>query len=212
MKTNTTIIRWIAVALTGAILAGCTLAPSAPPPEDHFYRLPDPHPGVLDVPVVQGTIGVAPLRAAGLYLERTMLYIDAGSPLEVRRYHYRYWFTAPGDLIQGHLADALRVAGVARKVIRYEPGAPVQGLVSGSIERFERINGPDGDQVRVALNLVYGDADRRRPPVVHQTYAITRPVSGRGTEDAVTAFGAALDRIYADFIHDLTVSMREDHP
>jgi cholesterol transport system auxiliary component len=213
MKPTRKIRRCALMALTAITLAGCALAAPAPAPEDHFYRLPPPSTAeIYNAPLVRGTLGVAPLHAEGLYQERSILYIDAASPLEIHRYHYRYWFTVPGNLIQGHLADALIASGIAAKVIRYQPGAAVKGLVSGTIERFERVTGRGSDQARVTLTLTYGDTDQLHTPLLNKAYSATAPISGHAMDDAVAAFGTALNQIYNEFIHDLASTLKPDHP
>lgn len=204
--------RYIVMAHAAITLAACSLTTPTPAPEDHFYRLPQPHPAqTLAAPLVRGTLGVAPLRAEGLYQERSILYIDAATPLEIHRYHYRYWFTAPGNLIQGHLVDALMSTGIAAKVIRYVPGAAAQGLVGGTIERFERLTGHGSDQARVTLNLTYSDTAHPNLPMLNKTYTATAPITGHAMEDAAAAFGTALNQIYNDFVHDLAAMLKMDH-
>lgn len=206
MKQGRSVIKRLLACCTVTTLTACTLA-GAPVPENHYYRLPAPHPAaVLDRRLIHGTLGVSPLRAVGLYQDRAILYVDSRSPLELHRYYYRFWMAPPGELIQMNLIDYLRTAGVARKVTRHEPGTPVNGLISGTIERFERRTGNRHDQVAVTLELKYGGADQQQPPVLLKTYAVTVPARSGAMEDIVAAFGAALNRIYDRFLHDLSAA------
>lgn len=191
-------------------VTACSIAPAIP--EDHYYRLPSPHRvEALAHPVIHGTVGVAPLHARGLYQERAILYVNGDSPLELHLYHYRFWTESPAHLIQDHVVEYLRKAGIADKVVRYEPGVSTDRLVSGSIDRFERLVGAH-DRVIVSLELRYGDADRLQPPEWTKTYTVTEPVQNRTVPAVATAFGAALDRVCQAFVRDLARVPRKGHP
>ena len=101
----TELITLLTLVLLG--LVGCVSQTSVP--EDHYYRLPEIKPEkTLSQPILNGAIGIAQLRAEGLYLERTLLYIDPTQPLEVRRYHYRHWIKVPTQLLHDSMLAYMR--------------------------------------------------------------------------------------------------------
>lgn len=184
-------------------MAACSV--TQPLPEDHYYRLPQPKVGqALDQPLIRGTLGVAPLTARGLYQERAILYTDARSPLELHLYHYHFWDESPGHLIQEHMVNYLKAVRIADKVVRYEPGEDADTVVSGYIDRFERLVGGKRDRVAVAVEIQYGGTDPLSAPTWDKTYAVTLPVDHGNMEGVAMAFGRALDRICREFIGDLS--------
>lgn len=191
---------WATLALAG-VLAGC--ARQAPVPANHFYRLAvAPPKTALAKPVLSGVLGVAPPVAHGLRGERAMLYVDARRPLEVRRYHYHFWVDTPPRLLQQQLIAYLRAAHVARQVVSSDSSAGTRELVTGRLLRFERLQGADGVQAVVAmeLDLQGGRSGNVRRIGVYRAEVRARD---RSMYASVEAFNQAVARVYAAFVRDL---------
>jgi ABC-type uncharacterized transport system auxiliary subunit len=192
---------WITGLLLVVTLAGCMSQP--PVPADRFYRLtaPDPTPAAAQ-PAFAGTLGVAPLDSDGLHSERALLYVDRQRPLELRRYHYHFWADPPPQLIQSQLLRYLRRAGIAANVVRGDSPPTVDYLVSGRLQRFERIVGKEQVEVAVAMELGV-DRGHHGGPGWHASYQATVAAKGRSMYATVQAYNVAFGRICADFLQDL---------
>lgn len=191
----------ILALLLAVTLAGCASQP--PVPADRFYRLtvPDPTPATKQ-PVFAGTLGVAPLDSDGLHSERALLYVDQQHPLELRRYHYHFWADPPPQLIQSQLLILLRGAGIARNVVRSDSPLTVDYLVSGRLQRFERIVGKK--QVKVAVAMELGvDRGPRGGDGWHASYQAVVGADGRSMYATVQAYNEAFGRICTEFLRDL---------
>lgn len=190
--------RLSAVALT-VLLGGCI--PQVPEvPEDRFYRLGEPTvPADLTAPRFERTVIVARPVTDGLHTERAILYAEADEPLRILRHNYDLWADSPPVLIQAHLVDFLRRAGVAERVVRSESAVQRGLLIEPRLERFERILGSDGGAVVVALEFMVRDD---REPLI-AGYQVRRPVRDDGVYAAVEAFEAALVEIYSRLLRDL---------
>lgn len=189
--------------LLWSIAAGCG-GPS-PVPTDHFYRLPEVKADSLDRPVLAGSLSVAPFGAGGLYNERSILYVEGDQPLELKRYRYHLWNNTPGYLLQQHLADYLKNAGIAEQVVIFQPGFETGHKLGGNIAHFERVVGNGVDQVKVSLNFLlisHGNLAWERE------YQVSVPVQGGGVHDSVEAFGAALQQIYDALVQEIGQSSR----
>lgn len=187
-----------------AVQAACSLIPTSPIPQDHYYRLPDAAPvRVYARPPLGGIVGVRALRGVGLYQEQAMDFVQAGRPLELHQYNYRLWVEPPTHLVQDQLVDYLRAAHAAPKVLRYRPGQGMAAVVSGDIERFERVVGKRRDEVVVALMLEYGPPDQFLPRRLSQRYVAKAAVAGHSIDAVARAFGKALDSISARFLADV---------
>jgi len=187
-----------------ALISGCAGRTNVP--DDHFYQLPEilPTNSFNDYPV-NGTVGVAPLHSDGLHGERAILYIDSKLPLELHRYHYHHWTESPPRLIRESLLKYLRESRLAPSVIRYEPGGQVDGVISGKLIHFERITGPDGIKVEVALELEYNNQKLHQS--WHEEYNITLPVKNSSLHNTIEVFGAALQKIFDVFTSDLASNL-----
>lgn len=187
--------------LLAVALAGCMSQP--PVPTDRYYRLtpPDPAPAAAQ-PVFAGTLGVAPLDSDGLHSERALLYVDQQRPLELRRYHYHFWADPPPQLVQSQLLNYLRRAGIARNVVRSDSPVTVDHLVSGRLQRFERIVGKS--QVKVAVAMELGvDRGARGGPGWRASYQAVVAAKDRSMYATVQAYNVAFGRICAEFLGDL---------
>jgi cholesterol transport system auxiliary component len=105
-------------------------------------------------------------------------------------------------MLQRRLIATLRDAGVSRIVTDRLPNEVDALRIEGRVERFERIQTASGWTVAVGVSL---RADRRdgKPPLVLREYSQELPAGGDSIRDSVAAMGAAVDRIYADFVRDL---------
>lgn len=187
--------------LVAAVLLSACVGQLPELPEDRYYRLGQPAvPAGLQAPDLGASVAVARPFSDGLHMERTILYAEADQPLQVMRHHYDLWADSPPVLIQEHLVDFLRAAGVARRVVRSDSGFERALLIEPRLERFERILAPGGDSVVVALEFtVRGE---RGAPIIH-SYELRRPVDGQGMYATVQAFDAALVEIYTRLLRDL---------
>ena len=191
-----------AAAALAAVLSGC-FGQLPQVPEDRFYRLGEPAlPAEVPKPDIDGSIAVARPYSDGLHTERAILYATAEQPLRVMRHHYDFWADSPPVLVQEHLVEFLRRAGVGDSVVRSESALDRALLIEPRLERFERMlgTGDDGDQVAVALEFTI--RGKHQEPLV-TGYRVRQPVRGEGMYATVQAFDAALTDIYLRLLRDL---------
>ena len=174
-------------------------------PEDHFYRLAElPAPEKLSSPLVD-VLAISTLQSDALLRERAILYSEAQTPLTIRRYHYHFWTHVPGQLIQEQMLDQLRAAGVARSVIRYGEQPRVDAVVEGYLKRFERLVGNGRPRAALALELVYRKRAQDSEPLI-RTYEVVETATNDSMHATVTAFSAALHKVYAAFTAELAAT------
>lgn len=193
---------YIMLLLIGMIsISGC-VGRGAAVPDDHFYQLPEILPEkTFDDHLVNNTIAVEPFRSDGLHGERAILYVNSQRPLELQRYHYYHWTASPPRLIQESLLKYLRKSRLARNVVRHDPVKQVDGIISGTLLHFERITGPGGIKVDVALELEYDD--QKLHQTWHKEYHVTLPVRNSSLHATIEGFGSALQQIFDTFVEEL---------
>ena len=178
------------------LLAAC--GSPGPAPEDHFYRLPDPaaeFQGGLNAEVIL----VEPFSVSGLVRERPIMFMQSADSVELERYNYHLWYESPGYMLQQHLADYLRSAGLADSVTTSR-NLPPDVVISGELYEFMHIRDSNGGgEVIVKLELMLRHRHDRE---VHwqALYNEQETVNGNDMNAVVAAFGSALDRIYQDFL------------
>ena len=184
----------LVMAAVGLSLVSC-MSPKQLP-EDRYYRLPLYQGDAAVNFVLVGTVGVARIETLGLLNERSILYSDQQSPLELMRYHYHHWQEAPATLIQKNLRAYLERGGSAHSAVLYEPGHRVDQLIVGRLLQFERQLTGGGAQVVVQLELGL----EQQAGKTYQAEAVCRDKSMPATAEA---FGRALEGIYRDFLDDI---------
>jgi len=175
-------------------------------PEDHYYLLPVEKTNVsrLDRPAVD-TVAVAQITGHGLYRERSLLYIDAKKPLELKQYHYRHWVKAPMYLLQDDIVALFRQVNYAKDVSHYDAKNASDVIVKGRLLNFEQIIASTQSTVNVSIefevtkNLPDGGKKWRK------VYEIREKAEGQSIHKIVEAFGRALSKIYSIFLSDLEV-------
>lgn len=173
-------------------------------PEDRFYRLPDIHIDHANKkPVFSKALVVGKISAEGLYHERSMLYIDASHPLELRRYHYQYWTQTPSNLLQQYLIDYLHAVNASKRIVATQGiGDKNLGIIKGRLLRFERVMKPDKTTIQVSLVLQYHELGQTR--LFEHEYQRDVAAADQSMQATVIAYSEALQQIFTAFLHDLT--------
>lgn len=198
MRTSTTIRAALASALLA--LAGCG-APTVP--DFTYFRLPRPQPLELaTAPLFAEPLVIDAFGADGLYADQALIYaLDPGAQ-QLRQYHYQLWTDPPTRVLQRRLIALLRESKIARQVTDELPASTPAIRISGIILRFDRVPATTGGwNAVVALKLRADGRDGQ--PLVDDYYRAEQAASGNDIKSTVDAYGAALDRIYAQFHADL---------
>jgi len=184
----------------GALLLSSCL--SGPAPTDHYYRIQVVPPAPGTNRALPGTLDVDRLRVEAIAQGRRMLYRDGSRPGEVVQYNYHHWADPPNVMIQSLLVDYLRSAGVAERVVT--PGVHVDSdyRLTGRLVHFEQILGSGDPRVLVEVEIAIV-RKRGDEVLLLETYREEREASGRSVNDAVTAYGAALEAIFGRLAADI---------
>jgi len=196
--------RLAVLILASFLLASCIS--QAPIPQDRFYRLPDirsiaqPHTNLVN------TIAVTPFKMQGIYNERNLLYVEAKKPLELQRYHYRYWASAPNYLIQDNLIHYLRTTSIANNIYHYQSNLEADRVVSGRVLRFDRVLDGPVSKIIINMELQLHSGNKNTSPLLNKQYSSTVNITNTEFNNVVEAYGRALNKIYDAFLSDIEPS------
>ncbi|MCW9024044.1 MAG: ABC-type transport auxiliary lipoprotein family protein [Gammaproteobacteria bacterium] len=172
-------------------------------PQDHYYQLPpvsDSQP--LVEPALSGSLSINNLFTSGMLHERAVLFVSEKAPLEINPYHYHHWVNAPSSLIQRHMLSYLHKKNLAKKHQRYRSDAQTDYTINGELLHFERQLNSSSIKVHVEIELALRD-NRQNKELLRQTYVQVMPAAGKDMAQTISAFGSALEQIYAQFIRDI---------
>ncbi|HFD81002.1 MAG TPA: hypothetical protein ENK05_11530 [Gammaproteobacteria bacterium] len=192
--------RWPALVLA-LLLAGC--AGPTPVPEDRFYQLQiDPPVQALPRPALEAGLEVEPVSADPLRSGRAVVYRSTARPLELHRYHYRFWADQPPRMVGQLLVAYLRDSGVARSVSDGRHGNATAYRLRSRLLHFEQLTGAEGNAVDVALEASLFTS---RPERLVWTHRYRRRVNAAGTDmhAVAAAMEVALKGIFEAVVEDL---------
>ncbi|MBF0325449.1 MAG: membrane integrity-associated transporter subunit PqiC [Alphaproteobacteria bacterium] len=181
------------------VLASALSACASPaPPRDSFHRLEIAQPAQrFTAPVLPGVLEVARLESEGMLNERPLAYQEADGSLA--RYRYDLWTEVPAVMLQEHLTEVLRGAGIAGTITTPDLRVPPDWILRGRISRFELVPSSGKVVARIRLAVVSAkDGDL----VLQETYGAEVPAA-TGPDAEVKALGAAVSDILARFVADL---------
>lgn len=199
--------RPVVAAALALALSACA---SSPPPPDSYYRLTVPAPERRAKPLLEGVLEVDRLSAVDALRSRPLAVVNATSGV-LRHADYDLWVEGPPELLQDALVGYLRAAGLADRVVTPELRDEPRWLLSGRIQRFERVVGAGG-AVAVTVELFLRDNEGGGPSRVDRVYAVTRPAPGGSAVAAVEALGAAVGEVFADFTADVDAAFAAGPP
>ncbi|MCW9012748.1 MAG: ABC-type transport auxiliary lipoprotein family protein [Gammaproteobacteria bacterium] len=193
--------------LSSLLLSACSFS-GGEIPADHYYRLPVAGINTAIAGKLKNNIAsllVEPVQADGLYHERSILYVESATPLELGRYHYHYWVEPPAILIRKHIHSALEGLGINSANANTVSPSKMDVSLTSRILGFERlVNGSDSEVlVKLKLGVRYGsnpDKDWSRQ------YLARLAVPSQSMHDTVATFGRALDQVLAAFFSDLAIN------
>ncbi|MEE8321440.1 MAG: ABC-type transport auxiliary lipoprotein family protein [Gammaproteobacteria bacterium] len=185
------------------LCSGC--ARQAPLPVDHYYRLPETSLSVQQNAHLSNAIFVDQMETDGLHRERAVLYSEDESAIELKQYHYHHWIDSPTRMIRDHLVAYLRNINAAPLVVTMV-GEYVELIISGRIERFERMHSSDQPSVAVELILRLHRQNESRPLLLKGYQAIGK-MDDESMQSAVKAFDSALSEIFSEFYTDMSSAL-----
>ena len=188
-----------AFALATALLLGACSATTVP--DMVYYRLPESN---VDASTVtrkfELPIDVNVFAADGLYAEQALIFTQREDGRALQTYHYQQWVDPPARMLQRRLIGVLRRAQVAPLVTDRLPASADAIVVSGVILRFDRVRAADGQHAEVALQL---RIERGGDLLDEHVYRASVTAANDTLRATVDAYGAALDKIYTEFLGDL---------
>ncbi len=188
------------IALSIALVLGACGVPAVP--DFTYYRLPRPQPLEPSPAPLFGDVVVDVFGADGIYADQALVYALDGAAEQLRQYHYQLWTDPPTRILQRRLILALRETKIAAQVTDELPASHPALRISGVILRFDRApNGTGSYVATVALKLRADDASGT--PMLDDYYRAELPAAGGDLKATIDAYGAALDKIFAEFYADL---------
>ena len=193
------IVAFVTVLIATIALAACD-APTVP--DFTYYRLPRPQPLKAAASPLFGDVVVDVFSADGLFGDQALVYAVDPSAQELRQYHYQLWTDPPARVLQRRLIEQLRDANIAGSVTDELPASHPAVRITGTILRFDRApNASGGFTATVALKLRADDDSGT--PMLDDYYRAELPAAGNDIKSTVDAYGAALDKVFAEFYVDL---------
>lgn len=190
----------LVICLATLVLAGCQSMP--PVPSDRYYRLEAVQGDASARTILNETLYVAPLRADGLYIERSMLYAPVAQPRELQQYHYQHWSEPPPVLLQEHMRASLEAMAVAPHVTTIASGSGSGFLLNGRILRMEKII--DGDNTRAVISLHFVLQRKKTSELLlERSYNVEQVINDNTQHGYVLACEVVLKKIYAKFAEDI---------
>ena len=181
------------------LLTACSLA-GGEVPVDHYYRLPE-IPAIEKQSISFYSILINRVKVDGLYHERSMLYIEKNTPLEVKRYHYHYWVEPPAKLIQKYMASYLIHTSIAEQITTNALIGRADVEITPQVLNFERII--DGGDVRILVTLKIDARFLNNSKMFSKKYKADIKLADNSMHATANGFGQALEGILVSIVQDL---------
>jgi ABC-type uncharacterized transport system auxiliary subunit len=173
-------------ALIMCVVCGCASAPKI-----DYYTLGMESSGRAEPTV---NLSVERFRSTEALSRSQIMVLE--TPTRVDYYATDHWAGSIGELVQRKLAA--------------EFGPPVEGrktlIVSGTVVACEQVEGSGGSTARVELEVVVRDSDlpRYRPPLLEQSYSVSRSVSNANPGSVVEQLSRCVEEIAAAIASDVS--------
>lgn len=177
-------------------------------PADHYYRLPEAA-ASKSIASVFKNLKINPVKVEGLYHERSILYVEKLSPLEVKRYHYHYWVETPEKLVHKFARQYLLQSGISQNILNSASHSVPDVEVAMTITHFERIIDHEGAQILINLNVSVS-GNHLLMQEFSRPYTAKVKAADNTMHTTVEGFGLALNDIMAAFLKDLSENTKNN--
>ena len=184
-------------------LSACSLGGGAVT-QDHFYRLPEVV--LVNRGAIYSNIVIKPVKATGLYHERAILFIESDKPLELQRYHYSFWSTAPAELVHNALYQGLHTSGISTQTSRDLSEIRPDYIIDSRVIHFERFI--ESHKITVEVDIEVSARNATTGAVWIKRYHASKIVPTDDMHASAEAFGEALKGITQQLVDDLLASKK----
>ena len=184
-----------------SVLAGCG-EQGVPVPSDRFHRLmvgaPDT---VYQTPELTGIMEVDRFRAAGIFQDRAIIFVEHDNPNVMHQYHYQLWADAPPRMLQIVTMEYLRDARLADQVVIAGSRIDPTYTLIGDIKKLEHVV---GNSSSVVVELEFGLREHKDGSVVWvKHYSASRKVKDDSVGAATLAISESVKEILTSLSADL---------
>lgn len=184
--------------------AGCGVIRRSP--ETHFYvlTLPEGSPTPSTRPHVQGPqVGIGPVTLPG-YLDRTNIFMRAGSSPDVQLAEYDRWGEPLGEGVTRLLVESLsaRLDAIDGMAVALRANMPLDWRISLDIARFDGAPGQDV-VLDAAWSLTTANGES-----VREGLFVQRITAGPSIDDLVRSHGTLLEEL-ARVLHQAIIDSRK---
>ena len=172
-------------------------------PQDHYYKLPELVISPQKEPSFKQLL-IKPVKATGLYHDRSILYIEQEKPLELKRYHYNFWSETPANLLHNALYQGLSSSGLSQTISRDIKLSYADYVIDSRVVSFERIIDSGEVTVHVALDINVRSGHNKNDQWTKR-YSSTQLLTTTAMHPSAKAFGKAVEEICRQLIGDLLV-------
>jgi ABC-type uncharacterized transport system auxiliary subunit len=167
----------------------CTVCACASAPKIDYYTL-GMEPSGRTEPTVN--LSVERFRSTEA-LGRSQIMVLA-SPTRIEYYATDHWSGSIGEMVQQKLAAEFGEAVDGRKTL----------VVSGKVLACEQVDGPEGAEARVRVEIAVRDAEvpRYQPPLLEKSYSSSRPVAGTNPGAVVEELSRCVEDIATEIAAD----------
>jgi cholesterol transport system auxiliary component len=143
------------------------------------------------------------------YDSTAMQYMPAA--YKVDAYNYHRWRTNPGDMVTDYLLRDFRHSGLFRAVFSYRQPELARFAVDGGVEEFVEAREANGWNAVLGLNVTLLDlnqSDVTERVMFQKRYRVVQPIDGESPEFFATGMSAAMARISAQIIGDVSSAVK----
>lgn len=183
-----------------SLCVGCR---SPAPPGDHFYRIELPRSeSVEGSRTLGGILLVDRFQVEALTGGRPLVYRESRDSVEVGRHPYAVWSEAPTLMIQYVIADQLRTAGVAERVVLPAERTEPDFILRGRLVRLEHVRRERIAILEVDLWLE-GGGNRPADTGWSRHFRYEESMTDGTPAAAVEAYRRSLSRLSSELIIEL---------
>lgn len=201
--------RPVVIMLACAFLLSACLSGGGSPRLVEFYTLHYTSPAV-EGPGTDKVVKFSRFSSARSCDGTAMLYKPAA--YRIAAYTYHKWRTTPGDMVTDYLLRDFRNSCLFHAVFSYHQPEPARFIVGGGVEEFVEAKEANGWKAVLVLHVTLLDLSRSEVTervMFQKKYRNVQPLESESPDSFAMGMSAAMARISAEVIGDVTSAVRD---